>query len=291
MNTTNNSNTSWFAPLAAGCFCFNIFKVLSVNGKIPLYMFSVKILSAPLTFLLVIIFLNFKKIFPVFTPFWLIFVYPWIVSPSSNKLLISPSCHNFKRFSSDTKWSFEFEFLLGFQSNNTGITCIALSAIVFGNESWIQTFKRRVIDILFPSCTTRQHKKVLFPMYDLFACIIQILYHLVPEESFVIPVSVWVVVVTVVIIHCYNVSVINHSIKIDIICSVSSSEKLRCCGNLLLVLNVRWHMLLLTYCPLFWFWFCWFEATNSLELSYMTTNCLNKVFSLQFLANIQRLDE
>ena len=45
------NNTSWGGSLPSGCFCINIFKVLSFKGKIPFDMFSVKSLSAPLTLL------------------------------------------------------------------------------------------------------------------------------------------------------------------------------------------------------------------------------------------------
>ena len=62
-------NTSWSGLLASACFCFNIFKVLSFNGKIPFDKFSVKSLSAPLTLPLLIMFLNFNEIFSLFMLF------------------------------------------------------------------------------------------------------------------------------------------------------------------------------------------------------------------------------
>ena len=111
------NNTSWGGSLASGCFCFNIFKVLSFKGKIPFDMFSVKSLRAPLTLPLLIIVLNFRETIP----FSLIFVLSWIVSPSCTKLLIFPSSHNFKGLSNDTKWSFDFAFLLDFWSNDVGL--------------------------------------------------------------------------------------------------------------------------------------------------------------------------
>ena len=46
----------------------------------------------------------------------------------------------------------------------------------------------------------------------------RILFHdLVPEEGFVIPISVGVTAITVVIIHCYIDTAINSSIRTDII--------------------------------------------------------------------------
>ena len=128
---------------ASGCFRFYIFKVLLVKGKISFGMFSVKCLNAPLTFPLRIRFVNFKEIFSMLISFSLIFILSWIAFPSCNKLLIFPSSHNFKRLSSDIKWF--FEFLLGICSNNVDIRCITLSASVSNGESWIQSFKRRVI--------------------------------------------------------------------------------------------------------------------------------------------------
>ena len=151
-------------------------------------------------------------------------------------------------------------------------------------------------DILFSRCTTWHLKQVSFPMYDLFVCIIQILFEycstdIVPEVHFVTPISVGVVAVTFVISRYDVVTVINPVLKLMLFSLFLFLQKLRCCSNLLLVLNLRWHMLQLTYCPLFWFWFCWFEVINSLWLSSMTTSCLNKIFLLQFLINIQCLDE
>ena len=126
-------NTSWSGSLASWCFCFNIVKVLSFNGKIPFDMFYVKSFSAPLKLPLLIIFLNFKEVFSMYIPFSLIFILSSIVSPSCNKLLIFLSSHNFKRLSSDTEWSLDFEFLLGFWSNNHCIefvNCLICDCIV-----------------------------------------------------------------------------------------------------------------------------------------------------------------
>ena len=67
-------NTSWSGQSASGCFCFNIFKVLSFKGKILFDMFSIKSLSARLTLPLLIIFLNIQEIFSMFIPFPLIFI-------------------------------------------------------------------------------------------------------------------------------------------------------------------------------------------------------------------------
>ena len=55
------NTTSWSGSLAPGCFGFNIFKVLPVKRETSSDMFSVKSLSAPLSFPLLIIFLYFKK--------------------------------------------------------------------------------------------------------------------------------------------------------------------------------------------------------------------------------------
>ena len=166
----------------------------------------------------------------MFIPFSLIVILSWIASPSCIKLLISPSYNNFKRLSSKTKWllTFDFEFILGFWSNNAGITCIALSVIVFNDKSWIQSFKRRIIS--FPRRTTWHHQQVSLPTYDLFICIIQIFFEycftdFVPEVSFMIPISDGVVAVTVVIILSYVVTVINLSIRIDIIFPAYPSAK------------------------------------------------------------------
>ena len=87
---------------------------MSVKGKVLFHMFYVKALSALLTFSLLIIFLSSKKNFSMLIHFSLIFVLSWIVPLSCNKLLISSSSHDFKHFSSDTKWSFDFEFLPGY---------------------------------------------------------------------------------------------------------------------------------------------------------------------------------
>ena len=149
----------------------------------------------------------------MFTPFSRIFILSWIVSPSCNKLLIFPSSHNFKRLSSDTKWCFNFDFLLGFWRHNTGIMSITLSAIDFNGKSWMQSFKKRIISSIFPCRATCHHKQVSFTVYDLFACISQILFKycstdIVLEVRLVIPVSVGVVAVTVVISRCYVVTVI-----------------------------------------------------------------------------------
>ena len=67
-------------------------------------------------------------------------------------------------------------------------------------------------------------------MYDLFVCIAQILFEycftdIVPEVGFVIPISVGVVAVTFVISRCFVVTVIDRSIRIDFIFSVSLSAK------------------------------------------------------------------
>ena len=106
--------------------------------------------------------LNFKEIFSMFIPFSWIFILSWIVSPSCNKLLIFASSHNFKRLSIDTKWSFNFDFLLGFWRHNTGIMSIALSAIDFNGKSWMQSFKNRIISSIFPCRSTCHHKQVSF---------------------------------------------------------------------------------------------------------------------------------
>ena len=100
--------------LAFGCFCFNIWRVLSVKSKIPFNIFSVKSLSAPLTFPLLNKFLNFNEILSMFIPFSLIFILFWIVSLSCTKLLKFPSSHKFSRLSSDLKWPFDFDPPLGF---------------------------------------------------------------------------------------------------------------------------------------------------------------------------------
>ena len=166
----------------------------------------------------------------MFVPFSLIviLILSWVASPSCIKLLISPSYNNFKRLSSETKWllTFDFEFILGFWSNNAGITCIALSVIVFNDEFWIQSFKRRVISFR----STWHHQQVSLPKYHLFICIIQIFFEycstdFVPEVSFMIPISDGVVAATVVIIRSYVVTVINLSIRIDIIFPAYPSAK------------------------------------------------------------------
>ena len=133
-------------------------------------------------------------------------------------------------------------------------------------------------------------------MYDLFVCIIQILFEycstdIVPEVRFVIRISVGVAAVTFVISRYYIGTVINRSIRIDVVFRFSFCKNSRCCSNPLLFLNPRWHMLQLTYCPLFWFWFCWFEVINSLGLSTMTTSCLNKsfYFSFSWTFNVRRI--
>ena len=187
-------------------------------------MFSFKSLSAQLTFPL-LIFLNVKEIFSMFIPFSLIFILSWIVSPSCNKLVISASSLNFKHLSSETKWSFWLQLFtrfLEYWSNNTGMTCITLSAVVFSGESWIQSFKRQNMSLIyfFPTASLGIIYKL---MYNLFVCVNQILFDycsmdLIPEVGFMIPVSVRVVAVTIVIICCYVVTVINCSIRIDILC-------------------------------------------------------------------------
>ena len=107
-------------------------------------------------------------------------------------------------------------------SNKVGITRITLSAIAFNGEFWNPKFQKTsyFFNIIFPAAPLGIINKVSFPTYDFFVCT-----DLFPEVGFVILVSVEVVAVTVVIILCYIATVINHSIRINNIFSVSPSAK------------------------------------------------------------------
>ena len=93
---------------------------------------------------------------------------------------------------------------------------------------------QQVISLIlhFPAAPLGIISKVLCPMYDLFVCTSQLFIEYCSRDlilevgvGFVIPISVGVVAVTVVTIHCYVVIVIYRSIRIDVIFSVSPSAK------------------------------------------------------------------
>ena len=85
-------------------------------------------------------------------------------------------------------------------------------------------------DIRFLRRTTWYQKQVSFPTYDLFVCIVQTLFEycsteIVPEVRFVAPISVGAVAATLVISRYYVVTVINRSIRTDVVFSVSLSAR------------------------------------------------------------------
>ena len=147
---------------------------------------------------------------------------------------------------------------------------VVLSAIDFNDESWIPSFKRRVISSIY-----------FFPVGPLsiinkfrFQCTI-FSYASLKSFSFFFffkppfPLELWLSLLSLAAV-----------LELMLFSLFLFLQKLRSCSNPLLVLNLRWHMLQLTYCLLFWFWFCWFEVINSLGLSSMTTSYLNTVFLL-----------
>ena len=137
-------------------------------------MLSVNNFRAPLTFTLLIRFLNFNEILAVVIPSLSDLNFCWIVIPSYNSPSILPLSHNFMRLSSSWRWSLAFEDLLGFYRSNASITWNAFSDIDLNCVSCIHNFMRRVTSsiYLFPSCSTWQHKQVLLPVHNLFICIV-----------------------------------------------------------------------------------------------------------------------
>ena len=78
-------------------------------------------------------------------------------------------------------------------------------------------------------------------MYDLFVCIIQILFEycstdIVPEKHFVTPISVGVVVVTFVVSRYDVVTVINPVLELMLFSLFLFLQKLRCCSNVAAVI-------------------------------------------------------
>ena len=78
-------------------------------------------------------------------------------------------------------------------------------------------------------------------MYDLFVCIIQILFEycssdIVPEVHFVTPISVGVVAITFVISRYGVVTVINPVLELMLFSLFLFLQKLRCCSNVAAVI-------------------------------------------------------
>ena len=147
--------------------------------------------------------------------------------------------------------------------------------------------KDELFDILFPRRTSWHHKQVLFPMWDLFVCISQILYEycstdIVPEVGFMIPVSVRAWLSLLSLTAAMLLLSLIAALGLILFSLFLLLQKLRFCSNPLLVLNTRWHML----------WLIWVGLKVLICFNYLTWQLAFWIkSSLQFLVNIQRLDE
>ena len=107
--------------------------------------------------------LNVLDISAIDDGFCMVFRDAWKVSPLKYNSSNSALCHNSKRRSSASWWSFELEFLGGSCDNKFCISITALSKVPFNEESWIHSFNSLIVSsiYLFPQEPGGKRKRFL----------------------------------------------------------------------------------------------------------------------------------
>ena len=132
-------NRDGSASLAAGCFCFNSFMVLSDNGNTPLPPWWSRSFIAALIFPSSTSLANVLASRSSFSPLWFVGSFAWMVFASRSKSSNSPCSHCVNRLERHWECCFAVDLNEGFWRSRAGITINTFSAMsLYSFTSWFQ---------------------------------------------------------------------------------------------------------------------------------------------------------